>query len=192
MYKIRKINIEKAELYKDIERATYKRGETILTNKVKDETQADTDMTLDKALLDRFLRLRDAKVRTKLMAKLTPKPYVQHIPVLEWNHKRYEGNPNVPSYITSPAEGNDDFLVYSLYFTCEWDDNRLAPMGEYIYAYLLKGCIWDWYNELGQEPPRGLADELNTCLDMIASLVKGKSYAQRPLNPFGTSDPFLP
>ena len=169
--KERDINIHKDEVYKDVDRATFKYTETSVPElHQKDAVSSDTNERLDRAIVERKLSLRDAKLR-----------------VLLQRHLR-SGRTTVASNTIEDR----DVLQYHLLLREEFNDNLLQPVAEFIHQYLVYGILFDWYSDMGMAQAASYGTQLSSIENEIKSLLFGPSIVKRPMQPFGPAKPTIP
>lgn len=163
--KPRLVEIYKNNVYSDIEKHTYKYAETNLPDvKVNNAVAADNSEDLDGAIIARYVEFRDAQLRVKLrfaLAEITDE-YADDEITLQENTYRY--------FFLLP----EDFA-----------DNALRALAEYIHRFLVFGALFDWYSEKGLAVASVYQGQLDDLEEKISSILRGRSIAKRPLQPFG-------
>lgn len=163
--KARLVEIYKNNVYSDIERQTYKYAEVNLPEvKVNNAVAADNAEDLDGSTIARYVEFRDAQLRVRLRFALaeTTEGYADDEITLEENTYRY------------------NFLLPE-----DFADNALRALAEYIHRFLVSGALFDWYNEKGMAVASVYEKQLDGLEEKISSILRGRSIAKRPLQPFG-------
>lgn len=175
--KSRTIDIYKSEVFKDIDLYTHKHVDAREDMGVRSSNavSSDTSEIVDHAVIDRYVKFRDSKLRIKMQSVLQ--------------------NPE--------AEGADDILPeddnifhYYLQVNDTVRDNVLNPLAEYIHRFLVFGALFDWYNLFGDLGSQRLAQnykiQADEAEDAITGILRGPSIVKKPLQPFGPAEKIYP
>lgn len=168
MSKERQIVIHKANIYRDIDAATYKYTDANPSESPRAENaeSSDTSEALDHNIVAALVQFRDAQLRTSLQTVLS------------------EDSEDGTAYTT--PDDQDGRFVYNLVLPLKFRDTLLQPAALFIHRYLVYGALYDWYIRIGRAAAANAylvqLDELER--GIIASL-RTPSKAKRPLQPFG-------
>lgn len=162
--KTRRIILHKDQVLYDIEALAYKFTEaTALEGKAKNTLAADHNETTDGRLLARMMDVRNAQLRKRLSFTLIP--LIQEVAC---------NNPN-----------DAKEFIFDLRLDDKFDDNSLEIVKTYMHDYLVRGVLLDWYKKLGLQTVAVDAGEVIELEENIVSMLRGRSYVKRPLQPFG-------
>lgn len=167
---MKKINIvlHKTRLFEKLESITWKRADASLAERTEREqsaTTADTEAEkVDALLLDDYCNRRDARIRARLKFCL-----------IEETGDEITFDNTIQS---------DPEFKYVLNLDDDITKSDVQAIGTLIEEYILRGASFDWYLHMGYDP---LDSEiaLKEIEDSVASVVRGKSWGARPLQPFG-------
>lgn len=164
--KLRKIEIFKNEVYKDIDLLTYKHveGNAVQNPEARNAISSDVSEDMDGAVIVRYVEFRDAQLRRKLQSLLVddPRDYANDDLVLDSN--RYYYWFNLPE---------------------SFRDNTLRALAEYIHRFLVWGALYDWYSQFGMPQAAVYGSQLDELEEDINSTLRTPSIAKRPMQPFG-------
>lgn len=168
--KFRLVRIIKEDVFKEIERHTYKFTEAQKADSPKQENAiaADTTENLDGASVARFIAFRHALLLDMLQAYLCDEevPVADNSPKLEEDYR------------------------YRLLLEPEFNDATLPALAEKIHRYLVYGTLKDWYAQMGLPQAETYAKELLSIENGINDMMRTPSIAKRPLQPFGPAKPY--
>lgn len=178
MSRIITIHLSKKEIDYDIDARTYKRNDATpdLANdresseRIANAVSSDTSEDLDGSIIVRYRDLRDAMLRKYLKFCLvkpcTEDCHFSNVPDLD---REYKYVLNVPDEMT-----NSDI------------QSICARMHEYI----VRGTLYDWYTGMGM---KATDDEfaIDELADDLAGDLRGNSWVNRPLQPFGPAKNIL-
>lgn len=164
--KIRKIDIYKNNVYKDIDMHTYKHVDSSDSQNRQARNAVASDVTedLDGAVIARFVEFRDAQLRKRLQHSLVP---------------------TGTEYATDEITLEDNLYRYYFNLPESFNDNTLRALAEYIHRFLVWGALYDWYAQFGMPQAAVYAGQLDSIEKAIDGLVRGSSLVKRPLQPFG-------
>lgn len=163
--KIRRIDIIKEEVFRDMERLSYKyaEGKDAVATPTGDTIAADTTEKLDGAIAARHLAYRDAKLRTFVRHSLAEETRVR----------------------ANDVKDTDAVLTYIFNLPLGFADAVLQSLAELIHRYLVWGILRDWYASIGSEQASVYDAELSALEEEIDSLLRTPSRTKRPMQPFG-------
>lgn len=169
--KLRRITIFKEEVYKDIERLTYKHVEAsnIESPKQQNAISADTMETLDGGIIARHVEFRDAQLRRLMQAFLDERCVLEADDVLDL----------------------EKWFVYFLKVDTGFNDAMMQPLASHIHRFLVWGALYDWYAEIGSAQANVYGQELDNIEDDILNILRTPSRAKRPLQPFGPAKRYI-
>lgn len=166
--KERRITLHKKPMSDEIDAHTSKFVEGGDSQSVRQDNaiSSDTDETLDGTIIEQMMQYRDAKLRMKLEA------FMQEETVEE-----------VDNLIALEST-----FVYNLSLPEEFKDANLRPLGMLMHKYIVWGCLFDWYAQLGLSQAKTYGSQLEEIEDEIMSIASPAGYAKRPLQPFGPAE----
>lgn len=164
--KLRKVDIFKNEVFKDIDLYTHKHVDAREDMGLRSGNAVSSDVTekVDGAVIARYVEFWDAQLRTKVQFALCDR---------------------VQEYATDEISIKDSMYRYWFEVPVEFDDNALRPLAEHIHRFLVWGALYDWYSQFGMQQAAVYGSELDRLEEQIKSLLRGKSIVKRPLQPFG-------
>ena len=164
--KLRKVEVFKNEVYKDIDLYTHKHVDAREDMGIRSGNAVSSDVTekVDGAVISRYVEFRDAQLRAKVQFALVDR---------------------VQEHATDEISLDDNMYRYWFELPEEFDDNALRPLAEYIHRFLVWGALYDWYSQFGMAQATVYGSRLNELEEQIKSLLRGKNIVKRPLQPFG-------
>lgn len=161
------ITLYKAIIDKDIDSRTAKRVDASLdqaSDRAQNAIASDATERLDGRLITRYRDLRDARLRERLRFCL----------VKDTNTELRSDN----VVVAEPA------YIYRLNVADDFSQDDLDILSTKMNDYITRGTLRDWYINAGL-PPIDDEDTLENLETGIASMLRGKSYGRRPIQPFG-------
>ena len=164
--KIRKVEIYKNEVYKDVDLITYKHveGNAVQDPESRNAIAADNSEEMDGAVIARYVEFRDARLRRLVSFALVDRPQEYSDDDLTLDDRKYR-------YWFSLPES--------------FNDNLLEPLAEYFHRFLVWGALYDWYSQFGMPQAAVYGRELDELEDDIKNTLRTPSVAKRPMQPFG-------
>lgn len=170
--KVRTVEIYKGEVYKDVELHTFKKVDAspVQDPVIRNAVSADNAEHTDGSVISRSVEFYDAKLRAKL---------------------RFAIAPNETDYADDDISQEDHMYRYRFNVPEDFNDSTLRAVAEYIHRFLVWGALYDWYMLMGDfGQARAYREQMDSLADKIASLLRGRSIAKRPMQPFGPAKPF--
>ncbi len=124
---------------------------------------SDTDERLDGSIIEQLMQYRDAKLR-----------------ILLESFMQDETITGVDNLI-----GMSPVFEYNLSLSEEFNDAGLRPLAMLMHKYIVWGCLFDWYAQLGSAQAKTYGAQLEDIETEILSMASAEGYAKRPLQPFG-------
>lgn len=167
--KIRKVEIYKNEVYKDIDLYTHKHVDAHedMGLRSANAVSSDNSENVDGAVIARYVEFRDAQLRVKLQFALCD----------HWQ-----------DYADDDITLDDRKYRYWFELPQGFNDNILRPLAEYIHRFLVWGALYDWYSQFGM--PQAAVYDTSDLLDNIVNTLRGPSIVKRPIQPFGPAYKF--
>lgn len=164
--KIRRVEIYKNEVYKDVELHSYKHVEASGQPdvQIRNAVSADHSEEMDGAVITRYVEFRNARLRNKLQSVLVEEDR-------EYADDELPQEDNMFRYVFSVPES--------------FRDNTLRALAEYIHRFLVYGALYDWYSQFGMQQAAVYGTELDRLEEEIADAFRGPSIVKRPMQPFG-------
>lgn len=164
--KDRRITLHKEPMAQEIDGHTSKfvDAANMPTNLQSDTVASDTDETLDGTLIGQFMEYRDAKLRKFLKGSMKKETEITE----------------VDNYL----DASPDFL-YDLTLPVEFNDALLRPLALLMHKYIVWGCLFDWYSQLGLAEASIYGQQLKDIEEEIQDNLYPAGYAKRPMQPFG-------
>lgn len=164
--KIRKVEIFKNEVYKDVELITFKHveGNAIADPESRNAVAADNSEEMDGSVIARYVEFRDARLRKLVSFALVDRPREYADDDLTLDDRKYR-------YWFSLPES--------------FNDNLLGPLAEYFHRFLVWGALYDWYSQFGMPQAAVYGRDLDELEDEIKNTLRTPSVAKRPMQPFG-------
>jgi len=165
--KIRNIDIYKEKVYKDIDLLTFKNVDASESKDVRarDAVASDVGESVDSAVIARYVAFRDAKLRNILQFGLVEEQIVYADDDLDLSKQKFH---------------------YSLNLPADYRDSTLQALAEYMHRFLVWGALYDWYSGLGMiQQANVYGSQLDQLEEDISSILRGRSIAKRPMQPFG-------
>lgn len=181
MYTIATINTEEEDIRKERTIVLYKKPMSneidAHTSKFVDAGQgqsprqdnaisSDTDETLDGSIIEQMMQYRDSQLRLLLYA------FLQKEEVIEANN----------------IIGLSPKFIYNLSFPENFIDAMLRPLSMLMNKYIVWGCLFDWYSQLGLAQAKSYGTQLQKIEDDILSMASPAGYEKIPLQPFGPAE----
>lgn len=166
--KERKVILHKEPMSNEIDAHTSKFVEAGDGQSVRqgNAVSSDTSETLDGSIIEQMMQYRDAKLRMIFQAFLQEEDIVE----------------------TDNLLGLESTFEYNLSLPEEFNDASLRPLCMLMHKYIVWGCLFDWYSQLGLSQARIYGAQLKDIEDEIQSLTSPAGYAKRPLQPFGPAE----
>lgn len=165
--RIATITLYKAIIDKDIDSRTGKRVDASL-DQASDRSQnaiaSDATERLDGRIITRYRDLRDAQLRSRLRFCLVK-------------------DTNTDLCVDNVVR-IDPAYIYRLQVPDDFTQDDLYALSTKMNDYITRGALRDWYLNAGL-PAIDDEDTLDALADDLASVLRGKSYGRRPLQPFG-------
>ena len=165
--KLRVVDIYKEKVYKDIDLLTFKNVDASESKDVRarDAVASDVGEGVDSAVIARLVAFREAKLRNILQTALVEQQVVYADDTLDLSKQKFHFAMNLPS---------------------EFNDTTLQALAEYMHRFLVWGALYDWYSGLGMiQQAKVYGDQLEQLEEDISSILRGRSIAKRPMQPFG-------
>lgn len=166
--KERKVTLHKARMSTEIDAHTSKFVEAGDSQSVRRDNavSSDSEETLDGSIIEQLMQYRDSKLRIILEA------FMQEETVLEVDDL-IELEPVFKYHLSLPEEFNDA---------------NLRALAMLMHKYIVWGCLFDWYAQLGSAQATTYGSQLQDIEDEIKSMLSPEGYAKRPLQPFGPAE----
>lgn len=166
--KDRRIVLHKAPMSNEIDAHTSKFVEAGDGQSVRRDNaiSSDSDETLDGSILEQMMRYRDAELRKILEA------FLQEEEV----------------YVVDNLVHLEPIFVYNLSLPEDFNDANLGSLATLMHKYIVWGCLFDWYAQLGSAQARAYGSQLEDLEEEIKSMTSPAGYAKRPLQPFGPAE----
>lgn len=163
--KERRIKLLKTPIENDINAHTSKYVEAAKAPTIQQENAiaSDTDETLDGSVISRLMDYRDAKLRMLI------KGAMKEVEILEADNCQYM----------------EPIYVYDLLLSEKFNDALLRPLASLMHKYIVWGCLFDWYSQLGLAEANIYGAQLSDIEDDIKADLFPAGYAKRPMQPFG-------
>ena len=167
--KVRKVEIIKSEVNKDIDLFTHKHvdAKQDLGLQAGSAISSDNAEKVDGAVIARYVMFRDSQLRV-LMQKY----------LVDMEQERANDNLILGQQV----------FTYWLRVPDEFNDNTLRPLAEYMHRFIVWGALYDWYSQFGMNQAAVYGTELERIQDQIFSIMRGPSIVKRPMQPFGPAE----
>lgn len=169
--KQRKAVLHKGLMAKEVDAHSFKFVDASGAPTLRQENaiSSDTDEALDGSIVSRLMDYRDAMLRKLLEA------FMQKEDIVE---------------VDNLTDSQDTF-VYNFSLPVEFNDAILRPLCILMHKYIVWGCLFDWYTELGAtQQANNYGRQLKDAEEDILSMVSSEGYAKRPLQPFGPANKY--
>lgn len=163
--KERKVVLHKEPMSNEIDAHTSKFVDANVADSPRQENaiSSDGNETLDGAIIEQLMQYRDAKLRNILEA------FLQEENVL----------------VVDNLLHIEPVFVYNLSLPEDFNDANLRSLAMLMHKYIVWGCLFDWYAQLGSAQARTYGSQLEEIEEEIGSMTSPAGYAKRPLQPFG-------
>ena len=163
--KCRRIVLHKAPMEQEIDAHTYKFTEAadMQSPKQANAVSSDTDETLDSSVISRMMEYRDSQLRLLIKGALRE----------EQVYQVDNGQVLVPDFIDN------------LELSERVNDAALKAVATLMHKYIVWGCLFDWYAQIGSAQARVYGAQLEDIEAEIKSVVFPAGYAKKPMQPFG-------
>lgn len=164
--KIRKVEIYKNEVYKDVDLITFKHveGNAVPDPESRNAIAADNSEEMDGSVIARYVEFRDARLRRLVSFALVARPQEYSDDDLTLDDRKYR---------------------YWFSLPVSFNDNLLEPLAEYFHRFLVWGALYDWYSQFGMPQAAVYGRDLEELEDDIKDTLRTPSVAKRPMQPFG-------
>lgn len=160
-----KINIEKEQVFFDVDSITHKMMDINETDKMKGYAVRTDEGIQDREMMIRMADKLDADVRVMLQRYLYPPPE------------------DIVTEVDSSVSDAKGKYSYHLKMPFNWNPELLVPLARYIHEYLVYGILWRYYKNNLPDWARTISlDDIGESIKDLTSRREGG--VRRPLQPF--------